>query len=74
MPISANIVLRSDKEGGDFLTEATFDDVVWAQLKQDWLTWLNTGKPLGGAYKYTTILSAHPREILLSFATVKAIY
>ncbi len=74
MPISATILLRSDKDGGDVLTEATFDDAVWAELKKDWLTWLNTGKPLGGAYRYTSILSSHPREMLITFATVKAIY
>jgi hypothetical protein len=76
MPQKAAVQIKDGKNGSKHLVHAIFSDEEWARLRADWLSWLESGKPTGGAYKYNSnemYSGNEERELLLRFDEIKAI-
>ena len=76
MSNSATVYSKGPGTGPKHLKHCIFDDHEWARLKADWLSYIETGKPVGGAYKYISneaYANNAPGELLLRFDEIAAI-
>ena len=76
MPTAATVYSKGPGVGPKHFKHCIFEDNEWERLKADWLAYLNEGKPIGGAYKYSSneaYSNNAQGELLLRFDEIAAI-